>query len=68
MTYHLTYSCCWGCQVGQCYEDVTPHTWMDEDDIEHAKATNQEVPDDLVTDRPCACWCAGNNGPHQSPN
>jgi hypothetical protein len=50
--------------TGGCYEVVTPHTWMDTDDIEHARATGQDVPADLVTERPCACWCAGGNGPH----
>lgn len=61
---HITLARCWGCQLAQCYDEVTPHTWMDPDDIAHAKATGQHVPDDLVADAPCACQCSGQAGHH----
>lgn len=31
----VCYSKCWPCQFGQCTDE--PHTWMDDDDREHAR-------------------------------
>ncbi len=54
---------CWPCQFGQ-HTDA-PHTWMDDDDAEHAGivVTGHASRANLATDRPCGCWCnEGNRG------
>lgn len=45
-------SCQWGCH----YEKPADHTWMDDDDLEHARETGQTIPDPLPR---CGCWCTG---------
>ena len=48
---------CWPCQFGQHSDE--PHTWMDDDDREHAglpKPTTQEYAA-FVAKHPCGCWC-----------
>lgn len=49
---------CWPCQFGQ--HDSEPHTWMDDEDIEHAGLPVPSTPEGraaLVEDRPCGCHC-----------
>lgn len=49
---------CWWCQLGGCSR--RPHTWMDEEDIEHEGMrvpTTREQWARLARLRPCGCWC-----------
>lgn len=43
---------CWACQFDEHQDPPFPHTWGDEEDFAHAKATGQPEPGN------CACWCA----------
>ena len=49
----VCYSRCWPCQFGQHYDPPQPHTWADDEDRAHAKATGQHEPTGN-----CACHCA----------
>lgn len=54
----VCYAKCWPCQFGQCTDE--PHTWMDDDDIEHAELTRPTTPEGwatLAADKPCGCHC-----------
>jgi hypothetical protein len=46
------YVACWNCLLHMC--PGGPHDWADEDDIEHARLTDQPDP----TGQPCNCTCA----------
>jgi hypothetical protein len=49
---------CWPCQFGQHTD--SPHTWMDDEDIEHAglpAPTGHASRAKLATERPCGCYC-----------
>jgi len=48
----VCYTKCWPCQFGQHFDPPEPHTWGDDEDFEHAKATGQPEPGN------CGCWCA----------
>jgi len=50
----VCYTQCWPCQFGEHYKPKKWHTWADEDDVEHAKATGQ--PDPRFSR--CGCYCA----------
>ena len=53
----VCYTRCWPCMTFEgCYEDTTPHTWMDKDDAEHAGLTWPLSAEDAAA-RPCACDC-----------
>jgi hypothetical protein len=62
---HITLSRCWGCMLGQCFDEPTPHTWMGPDDIEHAGPPQSDMSQaDLTKYYPCACTCSGHAGHH----
>lgn len=70
MTMIVCYSKCWPCTYAEDYSqhDPMPHTWMDDEDLEHAKATKQ-VPEDvtreqLAVSHPCGCWCVKREAPN----
>jgi hypothetical protein len=49
---------CWPCQFGQHTD--TQHTWMDDDDREHAGIPAPAGHADrarLAAEHPCGCWC-----------
>ena len=48
---------CWPCQFGQHTD--SPHTWMDDEDTEHAGIviTGHASRAKLATSHPCGCWC-----------
>ncbi|WP_280357118.1 hypothetical protein [Nocardia otitidiscaviarum] len=50
----VCYAKCWPCQFGEHQNPPRWHTWADDDDIAHAKATGQPDP---TTSR-CGCHCA----------
>lgn len=66
MSGHLTLTMCEGCMWDSHFDEVTPHSWMGPEDIEHAKALGQTIPsaDKLADERPCNCKCAGGPGRH----
>lgn len=49
----VCWSRCWTCMFDQHYDPPTPHSWADDEDIAHAKATGQPEPTGN-----CACRCA----------
>jgi hypothetical protein len=54
----VCYAKCWPCQFGQCTD--SPHTWMDDEDAEHAGLTVPTTPEGwaaLAKDKPCGCHC-----------
>lgn len=55
----ICYAECWPCQFEQHYDPPQAHTWMDDDDRDHALATGQITAEtDLKTERLCGCRCA----------
>lgn len=46
---------CWPCQFGQCTDE--PHTWMDDEDREHAGILADTPLSQLATEKPCGCRC-----------
>lgn len=64
MTIIVCYAKCWPCQFGD--HDETPHTWMDDDDRDHAQKTAQFVErygsvmptwEQLAESHRCGCRC-----------
>lgn len=51
----VCYSKCWPCQFGQCSDE--PHTWMDDDDREHAGIPAGTTAAQLAAQKPCGCHC-----------
>jgi hypothetical protein len=54
----VCYSKCWPCQFGQCSDG--PHTWMDDDDREHAgipAPTGHAERAAFAAEHPCGCHC-----------
>lgn len=49
----ICYSRCWACMSGCCFDPPKAHPWWDQEDVEHAEATDQPAP---AGD--CACPCA----------
>jgi hypothetical protein len=47
---------CEPCQWDSHYDQPTEHTWMGDDDLDHARNTGQTIPDPLPH---CGCWCTG---------
>lgn len=59
MTVIVCYAKCWPCTAGQHFDPPQTHTWMDDDDHEHALGRGDITAEtDLKTDRRCGCWCA----------
>lgn len=59
MTAIVCYARCWSCTAGQCFDPSKAHTWMDDDDREHALNTGQITEEtDLAKERRCGCSCA----------
>ncbi len=63
MSMIICYAKCWPCQFAEDDSQhlAEPHTWMDVDDLDHAKETGQ-VPKDITKEQlaishPCGCWC-----------
>jgi hypothetical protein len=56
--YVVCYAKCWPCQFAQHSDE--PHTWMDDEDREHAGIPKPTTPDEwaaLAADKPCGCHC-----------
>lgn len=53
----VCYAKCWPCQFGQCTDE--PHTWMDDEDREHAGIPADTSAADLAKSHPCGCRCNG---------
>lgn len=51
----VCYAKCWPCQFGQCADQ--PHTWMDDDDREHAGIPASTPAAELAATKPCGCHC-----------
>jgi hypothetical protein len=51
----VCYAKCWPCQFGQCTDE--PHTWMDDDDRDHAGIPKTTTPGELADQKPCGCPC-----------
>lgn len=49
----VCYVTCWDCMSGKCHQPPAPHSWWDDEDIAHAKATGQAAPTGT-----CVCPCA----------
>jgi hypothetical protein len=47
---------CWECQFGQ--HSRAPHTWMDQEDAEHAGHPWPLTPETALA-HPCGCYCTG---------
>lgn len=55
----ICYAKCWPCQFASHFDPPQAHTWMDDEDREHALSTGQITADmDLAKERLCGCWCA----------
>jgi hypothetical protein len=50
----ICYTRCWSCQYGEHYAPPQWHTWADQEDVDHAKATGQSDP----SESRCGCPCA----------
>lgn len=48
---------CYPCMGGDHHTPPTPHTWMAEDDAEHA-GHPWPLPDDVAAANVCGCHCA----------
>lgn len=55
--YMVCYTQCWACQLGEHLDPPAPHPWWDDEDVEHARATGQKLPDGN-----CGCYCARGAG------
>jgi hypothetical protein len=53
----VCYARCCACQFGECPDPPTAHTWMDQDDAEHA-GHPWPLPPEIAAKHPCACPCA----------
>jgi hypothetical protein len=59
----VCYAKCWPCTFAEDDSQhlPEPHTWMDDEDFDHAKATGQLPADatwaQMAELRPCGCWC-----------
>lgn len=53
----VCYAKCWPCQFGQCTDE--PHTWMDDEDREHAGIPATTTAAELAAQKPCGCRCNG---------
>lgn len=51
---------CWPCAFDQHHDPPRAHTWMDEDDAEHA-GHQWPLSNEIATKHPCACYCAKEN-------
>jgi hypothetical protein len=58
----ITYVRCEPCMYGSHQPNGEWHTWAGQEDIDHAKATGQDVP--AILKVRCACDCVGVNGPN----
>jgi hypothetical protein len=59
------YATCWACKFDDHFDEPTPHTWMDMDDVECSQDSERLMAltkDELATERPCACRCGGQPG------
>jgi hypothetical protein len=65
--YHVTYARCVECISGEHVDPPTLHTWLSQEDASHY-GTRWPVTGAALQRYPCACRCAGNNGPHEPPN
>lgn len=61
----ITYARCWSCMFGEHYETPTWHGWADEDDVDHAERTGQDV--EALRGQRCACECARAEKPEPKP-
>lgn len=58
----VCYAKCWPCQFGS--HDTSPHTWMDDEDREHAghpAPTTDEERGAFAANHPCGCHCNEGN-------
>lgn len=60
---HITFARCWSCQFGDCYDNPTPHPWMDDEDAE-AAGIAWPLSDEDKAKHQCACACSGQAGHH----
>lgn len=51
----VCYAKCWPCQFGQCTDQ--PHTWMDDEDRQHAGVPAGTTAAELADLKPCGCPC-----------
>jgi hypothetical protein len=58
----ICYARCWPCQFGS--HDTSPHTWMDDEDREHAghpAPITADERDAFAAKHPCGCHCNEGN-------
>lgn len=48
---------CWACQFSEHYDPPERHTWMDQDDAQHAGHTWPLTPE-VDAANTCGCWCS----------
>ncbi len=66
MTIMVCYARCWPCTFGEHYDPPKAHTWMDDEDYDHAVNAKQIEPGiDLVKEGPCSCACAKEEVPDE---
>ena len=53
----VCYTRCWSCQFDYHQKPPKAHTWMDEEDAEHA-GHPWPLPPEIAAAKPCACPCA----------
>lgn len=53
----VCYTRCWPCQFGEHHDPPKAHTWMDQEDAEHA-GHPWPLPDEIAAKNVCACPCA----------
>lgn len=53
----VCYAQCYACMFDSHYDPPKVHTWMDDDDAEHAGHTLPLAPE-VIAAKPCACPCA----------
>jgi hypothetical protein len=61
----VCYAMCWACKFDSHFDEPTPHTWMDDEDLmcsRDAARLAALTTAQLAAERPCACRCAGGPG------
>ncbi len=53
----VCYTRCWPCNFAEHQDPPKAHTWMDQDDAEHA-GHPWPLPDEIAANNVCACPCA----------
>lgn len=53
----ICYSKCWPCQFGEHLDPAEEHTWMDQEDAEHA-GHPWPLPPEVAAKNVCGCGCA----------